>query len=324
MHKTGTVTYNNKRTFISYRYSVLAENFCGCENKLKESEEDKSLCDNNCTGNSQLSCGGSETESYYETGNSKAGAVRNLRIQAIGDDKITLNWETPDNNGILITNYEVAAITLQTYSSTPWAIQNHTWSVQKESTKFDLSNLHPSTTYNITITPKVGSEIGGAVHIESTTILGIPDQPEPPKILEESDGRIKIELKQSTNNNGPISAYRVVVHFVDNELLIHDFDESLVESYKKSLEDGLSYYIAAEINLQQDTKQFTIGDNQVYGGYLNPPIPKNRHVHVLVGVVSRLNNEEKVRYSVVSHDEAHAEIITNTIQEIEGKFLFFH
>ena len=57
---------------------------------------------------------------------------------------------------------------------------------------------------------------------------------------------------------------------------------------------------------------------------MNPPIPKNRHVHVLVGVVSRLNNEEKVRYSVVSHDEAHAEIITNTIQEIEGKFLFFH
>ena len=280
------------------------------------------MCDKNCTINPLLNCGGSETESYYETGNNKAGPVTNLRIQAIGDDKITLSWDTPDNNGITITNYEVAAITLKTYSSTPWAIQNHTWIVQKDSTKFDLSNLHPSTTYDITITPKVGSEIGGVEKIKSTTILGIPDQPEPPKVLEESDGRIKIELKQSINNNGPVSAYRIVVHLVDNELLIHDFDESLVESYKKSLEDGLSYYIAAEINLQEDTKQFTVGDNQVYGGYLNPPLPKNRHVHVLVGVVSRLNNVEKVRYSAVSHDEAHAEIVTNIVQEIEGKLLF--
>lgn len=48
------------------------------------------------------------------------------------------------------------------------------------------------------------------------------------------------------NENGPISSIQVAVVFVDSELS-QKFDETLLKGYKEAMDDGTSYYIAAEL-----------------------------------------------------------------------------
>ena len=58
-----------------------------------------------------------------------------------------------------------------------------------------------------------------------------------------------------------MSSYRVVVHFVDNEL-VQDFKEELLKNYREAVEDGLQYYIAAELDIQDRAQNFTVGDSR--------------------------------------------------------------
>lgn len=55
-----------------------------------------------------------------------------------------------------------------------------------------------------------------------------------------------------------------------------------------------------------------MGDGRQYNGYLNAALPTDRHVHVSMGIVSRVGATTKIRYaSVTSHgqhdEEAHGE-----------------
>lgn len=116
---------------------------------------------------------------------------------------------------------------------------------------------------------------------------------------------MKVEINPVVNNNGPISSYRVIVHFVENEL-IQELDEKRLKGFQEAIEDGLLYYIAAEIiDIKNESRIFTLGDDRNYGRYHNVPLISNRHVHVILGVVSRLNNVEKVSYSEFAHNHVH-------------------
>lgn len=217
-----------------------------------------------------------------------------------------LIFDPPERNDTELTEYEVRAIVMATHSTNPWAMRNITTKVSKLLRKIEMLDLIPSTEYNITVVSKNGDVDGGSKSLIAKTRLGIPDpKPEEPKILEYKDGKARIEIKRAVNNNGPITKYVVVVHFVDNEL-IHDFDESLLTDYQKAKEDGLSYYITAEIEpFQQETKEFVIGDGARYGSnYFNAPLPENRHFHIMIGILSRVFDEQKVTYSNSSHDES--------------------
>ena len=92
-----------------------------------------------------------------------------------------------------------------------------------------------------------------------------------------------------------------------------------MKNYREAFEDGLQYYIAAELDLQDKAENFTVGDSRSYGNYYNAPITTNRHVHIAVGVVSRLNNIVKVRYSRMSHDHLDTIVPLSFPNEIEGK-----
>lgn len=284
---------------------MLYADKCSCENILKGGGEEGLKCDRKCmNGEEEVSCGGDETENIYETGSNVPGSVRNLKVQDTAEDKITIIFDPPERNGTELTGYEINALVLKTYSNSPWAMRNQTWKAQKTAHKFDLSNLQPATEYSIFIMSKNGDLEGDEVAVVASTKLAKPDpKPDPPTILpnESTNGKLKVQLKKAVNNNGPISKYLIVVHFVDSEF-IHDFDESLLDTYQNAQDSGLSYYITGESDpFREETKEFTIGDGGRYGQYYNAPLP-DRHLHVIVGVVSRLGNEEKISYSSSSHD----------------------
>lgn len=79
------------------------------------------------------------------------------------------------------------------------------------------------------------------------TVVGAPDPPPPsPNILTASEKTITIEIPSLVNNNGPITAIHIVVIFVDTEIF-QNFDKNLLKDYKHASEDGLNYYITAEL-----------------------------------------------------------------------------
>lgn len=84
------------------------------------------------------------------------------------------------------------------------------------------------------------------------TDITTPDPvPPEPQVLDSKEKTITIEIPPLVNNNGPITAIHVVVIFVDSELS-QEFDENLLKGYKHALDDGLNYYITAE--LQNEVK----------------------------------------------------------------------
>lgn len=302
-------TSSPSRVIVCFRYSIFRENQCSCENLLKENEEESSKCQRKCqNGEEEVDCGGDETESIYETGSNAPGSVKNLKIDETTEDKITISFDHPERNGTELTGFEVNAIVTRTYSSNPWALRNQTWKVQKAAKKFDLSNLIPATNYSIFVMSKNGDVSGGEAAIVASTRLADPSpQPDPPQIVKHKIPTVTIDIKKAINNNGPVSKYLVVVHFVDNEL-IHDFDTTLLSTFQKAQDDGLSYYIAAELDsFRDDSKAFTVGDGRNYGRFFNAPLP-DRHLHVLIGVLSRFNGDERVSYSNSSHGDVHETI----------------
>ncbi|PSN55853.1 hypothetical protein C0J52_02736 [Blattella germanica] len=97
-----------------------------------------------------------------------------------------------------------------------------------------------------------------------------PDEPDVPNLVKRDKGQITVQLRPATNNNGPITAYRIVVLYEDGE---HDLKD-----------------------------KFVVGDGRMYGKYYNPPLPPDRLVHITLGIVSTLNNITKVTYAQVNHE----------------------
>lgn len=183
------------------------------------------------------------------------------------------------------------------------------WSVEKGTdSQIELLDLNPGTKYNITV-QSVSDEHGdgGTSSIIAETEIGTPDpEPPQPKVVKRDGQTMIIEIPPLINNNGPITAVQVIVVFVDSELS-QTFDKNLLKNFKQAQEDGTSYYIAAELLNENRTRQFTIGDDRIYNGYLNAPLVTDRHVHAALGIISKMDSITKSRYAVETSHEQHGD-----------------
>lgn len=225
---------------------------------------------------------------------------------------LTIQW-TPVELQDLLNQYLVQARVVHSYDDS--VLPPPQWIVQKTESRIDISNLHPGTTYNITIISDSHGGMGGSRSNIYSTEIGLPDpEPEQPKVISQTESTRVIEIKPARNRNGPISRYRVIVIFVDSGL-VQNFDERLLKSYKLAQEDGTNYYIAAELELGQDSRRFTVGDGRTYMGYENPALPLNAHIHVSIGVVSVQDGITKVRFSATTHEQHDVMIVVDDKSE---------
>lgn len=246
----GFIHFVKSKLVFLFRYAVLGEDGCSCSNLIPDEELDRSSCNRPCQSNSALSCGGFETQSYYNVDLRVAGPPRNISFTSITESSIVVKWEHPETNfdSKAITQYIIRAKIFETYANY-MLLPPPEWRVEKnDAPQTELVNLHPGTTYNITITSN-SQEYGegGTAFVLGRTYIAQPDpEPREPHVISRDKTKLVIEFPPAINNNGPISSILVVVVYIDSELS-QTFDPSLLTDYKHSQEDGTSYYITAEL-----------------------------------------------------------------------------
>lgn len=261
-----------------------------------------------------------------------AGPPTNLFVLNTSDSSVTIRWQHPESQTeSSLDLYVIRAVALQTYATNQVPLPREWVSPKQSNSNFELVNLLPGTKYNVSITSRSNEYgDGGTGSIIAETVIGIPSpEPEQPHVIARNGQQLEVEIPNSVNYNGPINQIHVVVIFVDSELS-QSFDEKLLTNYNQAQEDGTSYYIAAELNyeviglhiafvsgnwlilhlnskLQNRSQRFTVGDGKYYNGYFNAPLPSDRHVHVSMGILSRVGNVMKRRYANVTTHEQHVD-----------------
>lgn len=81
-------------------------------------------------------------------------------------------------------------------------------------------------------------------NVTSQLILEPENLPPQPEILKNDGTKMEVKLTAAVNNNGPITAYRIIVVRSDDN---QGFQQDNVFSYEEAQKHGLSYYISAEI-----------------------------------------------------------------------------
>lgn len=298
--------------------AAISNVFCICTESISAAELNDKECSIKCVGNDTQICGGPASESYYQTGVEAAGPVSNVRQVERSQTSITLKWDEPQSKKFL-RNYIVRVNPIKTFAKSLLPGQ---WTVPKENSQVDLSPLHPGTTYLIEIVSNSDSGEGGIASVTIETEIGIPEpEPQQPTVLSRSETTLVVEIKPQTNINGPISYYHVIVLYVDNGL-VQQFDENLLTNFKQAEEDGTNYYITAELDYEDSVQRFTVGDGHYYRGYQNVALEPGSHVHVSIGIVSKMGNVTTRRYASTTHEQ-HDVMITIRDNQSEGEKLMF-
>lgn len=171
------------------------------------------------------------------------GAPRYLRVKNVTDTSAHISWQEPESY-TYIKNYKVKANVLRTYSSYP--LFSPEWLYTNTTFRTELVTLLPASKYNITIRAIALEGEGPWASYVIDTKLGEPDnRPPQPTILNKEDTTLTVRLNGVVNNNGPISAYQVIVI---NEDAKQGFQPDKLLPVNEAKAEGYDFYIAAELD----------------------------------------------------------------------------
>ncbi|XP_019753570.1 putative inactive tyrosine-protein kinase Wsck isoform X1 [Dendroctonus ponderosae] len=310
---TTVETYTSCQSFCSeafYRYFYFYNGSCGCHTFLGEQIAAVS-CDKYCSKNKCESK--IDFTNVYNTGNLVPGPPNNLLVTRITTNSCRVEWTAPDSY-VSIWTYSVKAIVLKTFSSYPAFSQQ--WTFGNSTFRAEIPDLLSATRYNITVSASSSDGEGSRAYQLIITKLAEPEYlPPEPEVLGKYGNTILVRMRPVMNNNGPISAYRiVVVKSNDNQA----FQKDNVLSYSESREQGLSYYIAAEISPKITGLVFDVGDGKNYGSFYNAPLDPEEKYDILSGIVSNFNCETKIAYSQASGYYKGISILNVPYQDTSG------
>ncbi|KAK4871871.1 hypothetical protein RN001_015995 [Aquatica leii] len=266
--------------------TVQNEKNCYCSNFLNSifsSKPCKEACEN-CSSKDILG-------DVYVTELVVPGQPQDLQVHNVTDTTAFVSWKPP-TSFVDIEYYEINTKVLHTFSSHNVLNSKYRYSNNTFDTEL---NFQPGTKYNVTLqaVSKFGESASSFRILE--TVIGLPDNiPSTPNVLKRDGRTMIVQLNPVMNNNGPVSAYLLVVinEDVNPILQMENF-----KSYAEAMRDGFNYYVTAEIQPFEMQKNFTIGDGRVYGSYYNAPLLPHANYKVVLGVVSNYNNVTKTVYS---------------------------
>ncbi|KAG8506785.1 Receptor-type tyrosine-protein phosphatase U [Galemys pyrenaicus] len=219
------------------------------------------------------------------------------------EDMIFLKWEEPQEPNGLITQYEIS---YQSIESSDPAVNvpgpRRTISKLRNETYHVFSNLHPGTTYLFSVRARTGKGFGQAALTEITTNISAPsfDYADMPSPLGESENTITVLLRPAQGRGAPVSVYQVVVKEERPRRLRREpggqdcFPVPL--TFDAALARGLVHYFGAELAASSlpEAMPFTVGDNQTYRGFWNPPLEPRKAYLIYFQATSHLKGETRL------------------------------
>ncbi|XP_075219327.1 tyrosine-protein kinase Wsck [Lycorma delicatula] len=297
----------------SYRYGgVQLSKGCMCMSYIQGRDEGD--CQSTCPGNSTQICGGKDSLSIYASGHFVPGPPESLEILNKSDLSVEVRWSEPQAMNGLIEQYAVSAHYLETHAFMP--LEPHLlWSYPNSTYKADLLNLHPGTLYNISVFAKSPLGDGSPKFLTVWTHIGDPTEPEDPEIVTRNKNSIIIRLKPYRNDNGPVTAYRIIIISDENAF----FEPINLKTWSKAQDDDIPYYVAAELTPEQVKKDFVVGDDHTYGRFFNPAFGSTEKIRIVVAVKSTFQGITKFAYSQGSKRNTGIMVLTNNAIDDDGQ-----
>uniref|UniRef100_A0A8C3Y8R5 Receptor-type tyrosine-protein phosphatase U n=1 Tax=Catharus ustulatus TaxID=91951 RepID=A0A8C3Y8R5_CATUS len=219
------------------------------------------------------------------------------------EDMIFLKWEEPVEPNGLITQYEIS---YQSIESSDPAVNvpgpRRTVSKLRNETYHVFSNLHPGTTYLFSVRARTGKGFGQTALTEITTNISAPtfDYGDMPSPLSESESTITVLLRPAQGRGAPISTYQVIVEEDRPKKLKRELGGQECFPVPLTFDDAMSrgsvHYFGAELPASSltEAKPFTVGDNQTYSGYWNPPLEPKKAYLIYFQAMSNLKGETRL------------------------------
>lgn len=217
-------------------------------------------------------------------------------------DALRIIWQPPDIPNGNVTSYTIRAVVVDTHSSNILPpIESQIQGGASNMTT--LRGLQPGTKYNISVTANNTQGLSDPAYMTEWTLIGQPDKPAMPKVLERGDSTITVMLTEGHSENGPISTYQVIVAQAGTILPVESDVEHL--NYNDALQQGVNYYITAQFDPLDfhKYKKFTVGDGTLIGGYHNVPL-KGHYASAQVGlaIISRVGTDIQRSYSDLANN----------------------
>ncbi|XP_063055132.1 receptor-type tyrosine-protein phosphatase U isoform X4 [Engraulis encrasicolus] len=219
------------------------------------------------------------------------------------EDMIFMKWEEPVEPNGLITQYEIS---YQSIESTDPSVNvpgpRRTVSKLRNETYHMFSNLHPGTTYLISVRARTAKGFGQTALTEITTNISAPtfDYGDMPSPLSETESTITVLLRPAQGRGAPVSTYQVVV---EEELVRRVRREMgpqecfpLPTTHGEAQARGAPTYYTAELppsNLSE-ARYFTVGDNHTYNGYWNTPLDPRKNYLIYFQAMSNFRGDTRI------------------------------
>ncbi|KAI9565171.1 hypothetical protein GHT06_008947 [Daphnia sinensis] len=284
---------------LQYKYSgIHGGRQCVCASSLAD-QSANDTCSLHCASDSSKLCGGPNSMSVYQTGFIVSGPLRSLSQLSKQENMMSISWEHPAVSNGVILEYHVAAIPLSSYSVSTVGVPME-WIFSNITTTTDLLGLQPGTQYNVSVRAKTTDGYGVSFSEVFSTEIGAPDKPEHPVVMKSANSTATIQLKPILPRHGPITAYRIIVVNEDAAAIgVHE--GSPLKNWAEANKENLPFYVAAELKPEFFKQEFVVGDGGNYGGFDNPPLPDDREVLFILGVVSTYDGVSKYAFSEASN-----------------------
>ncbi|XP_059156947.1 receptor-type tyrosine-protein phosphatase S-like isoform X9 [Physella acuta] len=214
-------------------------------------------------------------------------AVQKFRASSVLSKEVTLQWEKPKLGDV--SKYILNYTGFKSYREDNNRItsdDSKDITIAGHLNTFTVENLKPKMKYEFNISAIFASSKtrGSVQHLVTETLIDVPPPLERPEPISISRGHPVLKLKRASEKNGPISHYHIVV--VPKVGPLRSTFDYTIEQLTKDKPDNDQPYIAARFDSQSLPSEFTLGNGQEYGSFMNKPLSKDKNYQVFLRAYS--------------------------------------
>ncbi|PIK56480.1 putative receptor-type tyrosine-protein phosphatase F isoform X1 [Apostichopus japonicus] len=212
------------------------------------------------------------------------------------ETSMTIEWDKPVNLQGVIINYQLQYRPIQKSYDQQFDALEFGPKVEIANSGahivYQLTDLEPSTVYEIQLNSKTSAGEGEVVSItERTNLFTGLVPPFIPATIHGTETGTAVLILPALNQQYASGYYIRIKSELGQEQIKRSVDG--VGNY----DDNPGHYITAEVQKSEKEQSFTIGDGKEYGIYYNAPLSKDQEYQVFIGTGSKVGQDVSVVWS---------------------------